>query len=1336
MPPVFRTESEDDEPPPLPQMPNDIPEFPNNNNGPLDRPPPFSSGLNNNSSTSFSSEPSITQSQSISSSKTNFHVATRFPDTQNTVASQLYDRPTEATPHSNSYDTTKPSNSPKPDSATIPSLALSSLAKNVQHTVSSSTTNHNDFSDDEDDAFRESTNSFYSAAEQPSTEDLRGAYNNTFTKNLQSTQKPIVNSKNALGGFGASADRNKLGGLSSRPTRKPLSRVPIKTSQPTISLSPSVSNGQTSDTLNQTISNKPGYLSSTISHETESKFENKSDTNDFKQNLNTKGSFTQDLNASDFNSTIRASSLNKQQDIQGYNDDKNEAASVDDIAKSITEEFASPSFAQGILPNSTNTKTSSQNFKSSSTTSLDVPATSKDLNTINNLNKSNIQLPSIGVTPPSQSSEEESRTHLQPEINTPSKPTSENNETNSFGLDHEDAKPPAANSHKRDFSISSYLDDYYDDNKELSSPPESSQTNNLSKVTTLSQPLPKSSINTTTSRNFSSSTVESSTTIETLTKPADDSDDGSIQEIGFSTRDEAKENSENDESFLDNIEDYSGEIKSASHINTWSDYSARSPQLSKENRFSNNSVSSTPTINDKSPSPPQVQPSHGVSPKISATTFDVDKERTTSFSAPSFDEDNVRSSTPEPHADNFNTTNSSSFDSPGSPLPMPASRFHIPGGRFSTASDSMRSYAGNETDDTASLSTGRKSPQSFSYSFRDSYDFRSAGLVPGPTSSDAHSSPSMSNSNSQNSNFTPDPSEGGAPTFDQIKQEIPGPTSPISKVGRWRPLDFSSEPTEDSSPSSTNPTFTPKVENKDLNYNNGRFASVSVSESESEPFVQGYSKEAPQSSQETNNSSNSGEFIRNKYDIPDQRENVGTRSVPALVTEDLEHGHASDDSNETPVTAEQNALERQIMKSFSGSSSQNLPSGRAQSPDISQQTQNYSSETPSASIHTTQLRTPTLSYDNGLTPQAIQSPVSPTVPDPVVAELYRDSSKLLSRPISQLITTGIPQTQPLNSSNRSVSNSSIVENQKEGDNGALAPAFDYNDKKETELSIDNMSNNQEQSTTSYSMPPVPKVVVNGDNPKLDTTNDSHSHSHSRSPSRSTLSSTLEEDDRSSVKSYNKSPQEPSTHSRTNSFAVKSMIVDSSPTISPVQSLRTPANRVISGEQIAKRRSSSLIINDPSTFSPKPVGRQQSLASLLNRPPVLDFQGILTRPRSVDRKTAFDLARQAQADYDSGLQTWILQVSASKDMKTISKSSAPIPQSQKNSGVLGTTGSIAANKVKHFAANSIQPRKLTSAFSEVSNKTHGLADKLHISGIGEKSSSAFSRLKFGIKKPKP
>lgn len=72
------------------------------------------------------------------------------------------------------------------------------------------------------------------------------------------------------------------------------------------------------------------------------------------------------------------------------------------------------------------------------------------------------------------------------------------------------------------------------------------------------------------------------------------------------------------------------------------------------------------------------------------------------------------------------------------------------------------------------------------------------------------------------------------------------------------------------------------------------------------------------------------------------------------------------------------------------------------------------------------------------------------------------------------------------------------------------------------------------------------------------------------------------------------------------------------------------------------------ISSPRTFSggsgTGSRNASNTIAARLNKPPTFDFSGILSKPRSTDRKAAFDAARQREVDYDSGLRKWLASAS--------------------------------------------------------------------------------------------
>lgn len=251
------------------------------------------------------------------------------------------------------------------------------------------------------------------------------------------------------------------------------------------------------------------------------------------------------------------------------------------------------------------------------------------------------------------------------------------------------------------------------------------------------------------------------------------------------------------------------------------------------------------------------------------------------------------------------TTELEYYSEYGSPLPLPQSQF-TGRGRFSIAS-SVGSYA--DTDSTASLSTGRRSPQSFAASNRESYDQRSFRLSIDSTLSER-----------------PGSSESGVPEQRRSSEH------PSYLRQRWRTLDDIAEPfPEDHEASSYNDTL-----------QNGPSLSLSFPQDQNFP--------------------------------------------------DNDNSEDNEDNLITPTT-QQNALEREIMDSFSDS--------RHESPErIS-----------------TPLK-PTLSSDTYMSS-------SPSDPDPEIAALYRDTSHFLSRPLSH-VDSDFQPTLPLSSARSRDQSRSLV----------------------------------------------------------------------------------------------------------------------------------------------------------------------------------------------------------------------------------------------------------------------------------------------------------------------
>lgn len=88
------------------------------------------------------------------------------------------------------------------------------------------------------------------------------------------------------------------------------------------------------------------------------------------------------------------------------------------------------------------------------------------------------------------------------------------------------------------------------------------------------------------------------------------------------------------------------------------------------------------------------------------------------------------------------------------------------------------------------------------------------------------------------------------------------------------------------------------------------------------------------------------------------------------------------------------------------------------------------------------------------------------------------------------------------------------------------------------------------------------------------------------------------------------------------------------------------------------------ISSPRTFSggsgTGSRNTSNTIAARLNKPPTFDFSGILSKPRSADRKAAFDAARQREVDYDSGLRKWLASASRNSGPGIYTSGAPPAP----------------------------------------------------------------------------
>lgn len=163
---------------------------------------------------------------------------------------------------------------------------------------------------------------------------------------------------------------------------------------------------------------------------------------------------------------------------------------------------------------------------------------------------------------------------------------------------------------------------------------------------------------------------------------------------------------------------------------------------------------------------------------------------------------------------------------------------------------------------------------------------------------------------------------------------------------------------------------------------------------------------------------------------------------------------------------------------------------------------------------------------------------------------------------------------------------------------------------------------------------------------------------------------------------------PKRHSRSASTGVKSLILEASPQNSPSHSARTQS----SFDKLV-RKPSLMSLKGLTSFTSKSYGAKntgltraattKSLSTGLNQPPTVDFTGVMSRD-SVDRRVAFDKARRAEAEYDSGLDTWLKQVNNENngpELPPALPAARSSTLSSVNSGVSSVSGSI--SKSHHF-----------------------------------------------------
>lgn len=355
---------------------------------------------------------------------------------------------------------------------------------------------------------------------------------------------------------------------------------------------------------------------------------------------------------------------------------------------------------------------------------------------------------------------------------------------------------------------------------------------------------------------------------------------------------------------------------------------------------------------------------------------------------------------------------------------------------------------------------------------------------------------------------------------------------------------------------------------------------------------------------------------------------------------------------------QQTALEKDIMKSFSASRS---------SPA-------YGSAPPPLSF----------AADNNKSTPEYEVPSSPAVPDPEIAALYRDTSHFLTRPFSQVVDD-FPSTQPL-SPQRSLEPSSTV-------GEIIAKETEYynslkteNEKNELETVSSNSSWDSHNSVSakedlqqddSIAMPKNPSRAVEEEEEKI---------SRSASPVS----------DISPVTSNSEQKPEP--------VKFKSLILDDDE-IAPTTSNDSKASSPSKYDYLARSgTTATTIVNHLN----KPLPPTK-----LSPPPAFDFRAILTKPRSEDRKKAFDDAREREASYDCGLETWLQQVGE--------RNGTTQPMMYKASTVIPKASQHVRKSSTGFSptfSSSLKPSTLVP-----SSLKQGIAGKLHIGRVGEKSTSA-------------
>lgn len=771
--------------------------------------------------------------------------------------------------------------------------------------------------------------------------------------------------------------------------------------------------------------------------------------------------------------------------------------------------------------------------------------------------------------------------------------------------------------HKREFSISSYIDGYYDDyndtvNDDVTPPLQTTNTSTNEKA------------------------------IDAQSSSAD------ILEVKDS---QAKED----------VNEQAHANQSMRNVSTGTVRSIETIGTVTKHDISGQAIKKPSSVTDDKP-----QPQEPVLSNISEDTWigtDISVENITGpLNVPSEqDEEQLAKTYPnqtvfEPH--NISTRESNRL----SELPLPSNRFNAPGARISV-SDSMRSFGGDETDDTASLNTGRKSPQSFINSNRESYDQKAYSFE-------------------DSSSLGPKPSNLQQNFENTLSDDSSSVSSPATRSGFWKPIQSDFTEFGNSSVTTTGAiagtprhnSATPEKGDTQLDgdiLNEDKTNINSTSSLNSDPNDDRYSFESDtKKTKGPTKDRYSFDTEPNEVKSTDDGKISVETSQPRQVT--LEDISDKDSQPDTPVTNHQKALERDIMISLNSPKAASTEFGNINDPfQRSIHSLADSQRTVSNSKSTSSLARPTTPFSNLDAPKSLEqpSPSSPAEPDPEIAALYTSQSQLLTRPLSQLIDSEhIAQTQPLSPTRTK----SPVAGSSAGDK-SLSPLLE--DKAtEPESYYSNKASGFGNSDSGDSDKSVNNQRIDGSRQSKDIV-----------PSSPSFSTASDIDALSENSKANKS------HSRNNSVDVKSLLLDLSPQTST----------------ISARLNDYRSYNEASdTLSPL----KESLASRLNKPPTLDFRTVLTKPRSEDRREAFDSARLAQANYDSGLHVWLSQVSQGHNMRDLNKATSQVPSQPVKTGILRTSRAVPS-------------RKLSSTLNEVSSMTQELANKLHVGKVAGKSTNA-------------